>query len=632
MKRKVLLLEPNYKNKYPPIGLMKLATYHRMLGDEVVFYKGDLNKFVLNELVDELIPKLIEIDEIVNWKKYRGLVFDYIKFGHSEKKNKLCSLSSCLGFIEQWLTYYRNYYNKKKYFDEPRWDRVCVSTLFTFYWKVTVETIEFAKKIVKDTNEVKVGGVLASVMPEDLHSETGIKPWVGLLDHPGILDDNEIIIDSLNLDYSILHEIDYEYPESDGYYGYTTRGCIRSCKFCAVKTIEPDFNPYCSLRDKIQQTANEFGEKRNLLLLDNNVLASENLREIINEIKEAGFINDAKYTEPNLIEIYYGKLQESYNDKAYVRAIHKLILKILKKMSGSPKQEFYDYLEKNNLFNIDLIDREKLLEHKDYITNLSDKYRNKSKKSRYVDYNQGLDARLINDDTASMLSEIPIRPMRVAFDSMMYEKTYINSIKLAAEKGLKSFSNYLLYNYLDNPVELYQRLRINVDLCDELGVTIYSFPMKYHPIKGKDRYNREYLGKHWNRKFVRAVQVVLNATKGKVGKGKSFFDKAFGVDEDEFYKILYMPEVYILHRFYFEELGLTQKWWKEFNELNILENVNVKNIIEESEFNDEKLSHLSKDLRRFMKHYQIQRGDVAFKEKLLSFFPELEEKIETIKS
>lgn len=27
MNRKVLLIEPKYNNKYPPMGLMKLATY-----------------------------------------------------------------------------------------------------------------------------------------------------------------------------------------------------------------------------------------------------------------------------------------------------------------------------------------------------------------------------------------------------------------------------------------------------------------------------------------------------------------------------------------------------------------------------------------------------------------------------
>ena len=42
MSRKVLLIEPNYKNKFPPIGLMKIATYFRLRGDDVVFFKGEL--------------------------------------------------------------------------------------------------------------------------------------------------------------------------------------------------------------------------------------------------------------------------------------------------------------------------------------------------------------------------------------------------------------------------------------------------------------------------------------------------------------------------------------------------------------------------------------------------------------
>jgi hypothetical protein len=31
MDRNILLIEPNYKNKFPPIGLMKLATYFKTL-------------------------------------------------------------------------------------------------------------------------------------------------------------------------------------------------------------------------------------------------------------------------------------------------------------------------------------------------------------------------------------------------------------------------------------------------------------------------------------------------------------------------------------------------------------------------------------------------------------------------
>lgn len=50
--------------------------------------------------------------------------------------------------------------------------------------------------------------------------------------------------------------------------------------------------------------------------------------------------------------------------------------------------------------------------------------------------------------------------------------------------------------------------------------------MKYHPINDKEFFmNRDYIGKFWNRKFIRAVQAVLNSTKGKIGRGVDFFEE-----------------------------------------------------------------------------------------------------------
>src|SRR6266550_6163533 len=41
--KNILLIEPGYKNKYPPLGLMKIAQYHGPRGkdDCVKFIKGD---------------------------------------------------------------------------------------------------------------------------------------------------------------------------------------------------------------------------------------------------------------------------------------------------------------------------------------------------------------------------------------------------------------------------------------------------------------------------------------------------------------------------------------------------------------------------------------------------------------
>lgn len=77
---KALLIEPNYSNKFPPIGLMKIATYHKNLGNwDVVFYKGDLSTFVIERVVDRCIAELEQIDCAIDWTIRKDKIFDYIK-------------------------------------------------------------------------------------------------------------------------------------------------------------------------------------------------------------------------------------------------------------------------------------------------------------------------------------------------------------------------------------------------------------------------------------------------------------------------------------------------------------------------------------------------------------------------
>ena len=82
--RKILLVEPNYKNKYPPMGLMKLATYYRRLGDDVTFFKGDLKDLVLNNTYDALLKQLYANDNKIFWEQYKPEICKYISRGSQE--------------------------------------------------------------------------------------------------------------------------------------------------------------------------------------------------------------------------------------------------------------------------------------------------------------------------------------------------------------------------------------------------------------------------------------------------------------------------------------------------------------------------------------------------------------------
>ena len=288
MNRKVLLIEPNYKNKYPPMGLMKLATYYRMVGDDVRFYKGDMRSLAVDLICEDLINNLTILFPDTFWKDYYPVLFNFIRVG------KYAILDEEPFFQEDEILdvvkLYRKKYKEKDYFKNPRFDKVGITTLFTFYWDITIDTINFAKQLCKTPEGVMVGGIMSSLLSDEVEAATGIKPFPGLLNHPGDIDEgNELIIDELPLDYSILEEIDYVYPANNAYFAYMTRGCVNRCAFCAVPKLEPTFCDYINLKKRIEYTDRRFGKRKDLLLLDNNVLASDCYDQIIDEIRECGF-------------------------------------------------------------------------------------------------------------------------------------------------------------------------------------------------------------------------------------------------------------------------------------------------------------------------------------------------------
>lgn len=617
MRRKILLIEPNYKNKYPPIGLMKIATYHRSLGDDVKFFKGDLKDLVVDQLFEKLLKKLKSIDGSVNWNQKAFFIKLYIKTGKKENLEML-DLHRCkyAPFVIQALEEYAVKFRRKEYEKEPYWDRIYVTTLFTFYWNITVETIHFVKKLVKDPKQIFVGGVLASLLHKEVEEETGIKPHQGLLDKPGILDEGDnTIIDNLPLDYSILDEIDYQYPTQSAYFTFMTKGCTRKCAFCSVPILEPTYKPKIETKYKFDEIKKLYGEQQNLLLMDNNVLASPNFPEIIDEIKAMGFVKGATFIEPNQLNISVKNLRKHKNQKAYIRRTFNLFHELLSRLKGEHKQFAYNVLDNYQLLNFETTTKENLLLAFKELKDLNERYRNKAPKLRYVDFNQGTDARYVTDELMKLMSEIPIRPLRIAFDYIGMKAQYTNAVKLAAKYGIKELSNYILYNFNDKPEDLYNRLEININLCKEYNIDIFSFPMKYIPLFGEEAKHREYTGKHWNKKFIRSIQSVLNVTKGIVAPATkndktSFFHKAFGKNLEEFYEILYMPETYIVYRSVFEKhLGYTDIWKREYQAIRkSTEWEEAKSIIETSNFNNVEEKTTNPAIREFLRHYQIQRS------------------------
>lgn len=532
MNRKILLIEPAYKNKYPPLGLMKISAYHKILGDDVTFFKG-----------------------------------------------------------------------KSKELREEKWDRIYLTTLFSFYWKITIETIEFYKRSVNKIRDFKVGGIMASILAEEIYKETHTKPIFGLLDKPKMLDnDNNIIVDHVVPDYDIVDEIDYKYPANNSYFAYMTRGCINRCSFCAVPKLEPKYKHYISIKEQIKEIDRKYGHKKNLLLLDNNVLASKYFPKIIEEIKEIGFHKGAKYQHPVKFNLLVERLKSGENNNKIIQEINALLKnQPTHIINEKARKDFFQLLEQYELSKTVTV--KQLLKANAFLSPFFDKYRNKAYGLRYVDFNQGVDPRLITEDKMKLLSEIPISPLRIAFDNVghEYKRKYIKAIELAAKYGIRNLSNYVLYNWdKDTPDDFYNRLRINIDLNDDLNIKIYSFPMKYIPVTAKDR---NHIGKYWSLKYIRAIQKILLVTGGAVMPNKPFFKKAFGKNLNEFRKIMLMPESYIIDRLKHENSGDTQEWWDAVASLSQKEYNEALEMITSRDFSKIKQATYSKKVIEVMEHY-----------------------------
>lgn len=392
------------------------------------------------------------------------------------------------------------------------WDRIYVTTLFSFEFARISKSIDFAVRAANGhADKVFVGGIAASLMHDRFLAESrwrGVRFIKGLLSSaPSIslqLDDysEELYsddhsgtpIEDLIPDYSILEQIQYKYPVRDAYFAYASRGCIRTCSFCGVPQLEGGQRDTESLSALVKGVDALYGPKKDFTLLDNNIVASPRFKNIMSEIRDLGFERGAKLNRRIPIQ-------------------------------------------------------------------------------RRVDFNQGVDARILCKSKMYLreLSTICLSPLRIAFDHIGLKKPYEKSIRFAHEFGLTELSNYMLYNFYDTPADLFQRMWLNVTLNEELGISIWSFPMRYQPT---DLPDRSHIGKHWTKYQLRSMQIILQATHGVVSGAPAFFKRAFGDTAEEFNNLLLRPHHFIFNRDWYELHGGRpefEQYITDFKRLSLIE-------------------------------------------------------------
>jgi hypothetical protein len=249
-----------------------------------------------------------------------------------------------------------------------------------------------------------LGGLYATLMPEHA-ALSGIRP-----DHifKGVFHAAEDLLP----DYSLVPEWN---REVGGSIVFSSRGCIRSCPYCAVPRMEGSLN---SVKFSIKHLI--WPGHRKVIFFDNNFLASPGWKKVLDEVEE-----------------------------------------------------------------LDL----------------------------RVDFNQGLDARLITEEVAKRISNLKIdRLVRISYDYIQMRPYVKKAIELLKSHGIKgrNILVYALYNFTDDPQDLFIRIK------DILRWGAVCYPQRYEPTRAL--FKNRYVAPKWDAVRLNAVQRARRV----IGSGGAF--------------------------------------------------------------------------------------------------------------
>lgn len=215
-----------------------------------------------------------------------------------------------------------------------------------------------------------------------------------------------IEVEHIMPDYSLYSDVGFSL-------GFTSRGCIRKCPFCVVPQKEGEIKHWARIYEFWD------GRHREIILLDNNLLASPNWHETLSDLIKEGI---------------------------------------------------------------------------------------------KVDFNQGLDIRLIDEEKVWFLKQVRTKKLRFAFDNLIYEQAVREGIELLLKQGIPSrkLSFYVLVGFnTANGKDAVERVKI----LKSYNVDIY--PMIYKGLDGKEPQLEPIdfclSGYHGSRHTLRKFQRVISA-------------------------------------------------------------------------------------------------------------------------